>query len=422
VATTKPTRTGSTRNAVITGVGIVSPIGIGREEFWPAALAGRSGTRAPTLFDSEGLPAGCQIVGEVRDFRPDRWMPTAVARRTARFSQLAMAAAQLAIKDSGLELNAVSPERLFVGMGTAAAGFDMYERNIQSFYRDRTIEPWMVLESPGHSPASHVAILTGAQGQTLSFGSACASGLDAVAWGAEQVGRSDADAVIAGGTESVLTRQMVAAFHAVGVLSQWTDDPTRASRPFDRLRSGMVLAEGAAVVVLEQERHARARGAKIYARVLGSGSAGEGEHLRKMDTTGSGVARAVSAALADAGLRPIDIDYCVAHGNSMQDYDIAETAGLKNALGRQAYCIPVSSLKSMCGQALGASGAMQVVAGCLAIQDQRVLPTINYDVPDPACDLDYVPNRSRTALVRQALVHAASMGGSHSVLVLGRPQ
>ena len=173
-------------------------------------------------------------------------------------------------------------------------------------------------------------------------------------------------------------------------------------------------------MVIEQEGHARARGAKVYARILGSGSAGEGEHLRKMDTTGGGVARAISAGLASAGLRPIDIDYCVAHGNSMQDYDVAETAGLKAALGRQAYCIPISSLKSMCGQALGASGAMQVIAGCLAIQDQRVIPTINYDVADPACDLDYVPNRARTALVRHALVHAASMGGSHSVLVLGR--
>lgn len=413
------TRTPS--GAVITGLGILSPIGIGMKDFWAAALTGRSGIATPTLFESDDLPRGCQMVAEVRDFEPERWMPAATAKRTARFSQLAMAATQLAIDDSRLDLGSVPSEKLLVGIGNAAAGFDMYERNVVSFYSGDTIEPWMVLESPGHSPAGHVGIMTHARGQTLGFGSACAAGLDAISWGAAQIMSGHAHTVIAGGTESVLTKQMVAAFHAVGVLSRWPGAPERASRPFDRFRSGMVLAEGAAVVVIEDEARARARGAWIYAKILGAGSAGEGEHLRRMDTTGGGVARAVTAALDDAGLRPIDIDYCAAHGNSMRDYDAAETAGLKTALGRQAYCIPVSSLKSMCGQALGASGPMQVVAGCLALRDQRVPPTINYDVPDPACDLDYVPNRSRSARVRRLLIHAASMGGSHSVLILGTP-
>jgi 3-oxoacyl-(acyl-carrier-protein) synthase len=419
-ASDNPRRT-APETAVITGLGILSPIGIGAPAFWKSALAGRSGIGAPTLFDTEDLPPPCRIVGEVRDFQPDQWMPSSMTKRTARFSQLAIAATRLAVDDSGLDLGALPPEAIAVGIGNAAAGFDLYERSVTSFYRGEDIDPWTVLESPGHSPAGHVGILTHARGQTLSFGSACAAGVDAICWGAERIMRGDARVVLAGGTESVLTRQMVAAFHAVGVLSRWPGPPEQASRPFDRFRSGMVLAEGAAVVVLESEAAARARGATIYARILGSGAAGEGEHLRKMDTTGRGVARAITAALYDAGLRAIDVDYCVAHGNAMPDYDVAETAGLKAALGRQAYCLPISSIKSMCGQALGASGAMQVVAGSLALRDQRVPPTINYEVRDPACDLDYVPNEARSVRVRHVLVHAASLGGSHSVVVLGAP-
>jgi 3-oxoacyl-[acyl-carrier-protein] synthase II len=211
------------------------------------------------------------------------------------------------------------------------------------------------------------------------------------------------------------------ALKAVGVLPKWLGPPEEASRPFDRLRSGLVIAEGAAIVVVEDEDNATARGAPIYARILGVGESSEGAHLRKVDETGTVGARAMTAALQTAGVTPKDIDYVAAHGNSMQDYDAAETASLKRVFGSQAYAIPVSSIKGMCGQALAASSAMQVVAACLTLRDQIIAPTTNYRSPDPACDLDYVPNVARRARIRRALIHTHSLGGSHGAMVLGVP-
>jgi 3-oxoacyl-[acyl-carrier-protein] synthase II len=208
------------------------------------------------------------------------------------------------------------------------------------------------------------------------------------------------------------------ALHAVGVLPKWQGPPDEASRPFDRLRDGLVIAEGAAMVIVEDEENARARGARIYARIGGSGNATEGAHLRKVDQSGHVGALAMRIALRDSKLEPRDIDYVAAHGNSMQDYDSAETASIKQVFGSHAWNMSVSSLKSMCGQAFAASSAMQVVAACLTLRDQIVLPTINYSVPDPACDLDYVPNVARSARVRAILVHAHSLGGLHSAMVL----
>jgi 3-oxoacyl-[acyl-carrier-protein] synthase II len=210
-------------------------------------------------------------------------------------------------------------------------------------------------------------------------------------------------------------------FHSVGVLSKWPGAPEEASRPFDQLRSGLVLAEGAAIVVVEDEERARARGAHIYARILSFASTSEGAHLRKVDESGGAVANVMAMALDQAKMEAKNIDFICAHGNSMPDYDVAETAGIKRVFGTQAWNVPVSSLKSMCGQALAASSAMQVVASCLAIRDGLVPPTINYKVPDPNCDLDYVPNVARTARVRNSLIHAHSLGGSHVTMVLGAP-
>jgi 3-oxoacyl-(acyl-carrier-protein) synthase len=210
-------------------------------------------------------------------------------------------------------------------------------------------------------------------------------------------------------------------FHSVGVLSKWQGPPEEASRPFDLRRTGLVLAEGAAIVSIESEESARARGVPIYARILSIASANEGAHLRKVDETGEAVSRALEAALRRAELSPGDVDFICAHGNSMQDYDVAETAGIKRVFGRQAWNIPVSSAKSMCGQALAASSAMQVVVSCLSLKTQLVSPTINYQVPDPQCDLDYVPNVARSARVRTVLIHAHSLGGAHVAMVLGAP-
>lgn len=407
---------------VITGLGIVSPIGIGVDKFWGAALAGRSGISTPTLFDSSKLPPECRIVGEVRDFNPLDWMPSRIAKMAARFSQFAVAAARMARADANLETADIPSARVKVAIGTSLNGhIDVAQPNYDSFLRGEQVWPWAALEFPAHAATAHVAIDARAVGQTTTFATACAAGLDAVAWAADQIRDGYATAVVAGATEAPLSEFMLRVFHSVGVLSKWQGPPEEASRPFDMWRSGLVLAEGAAVLTVEPEEHARARKAPVYARILGMASATEGVHLRKVDETGESVAVAMTNALRDANLAPNDIDFICAHGNSMQDYDAAETAGIKRVFGSHSWNMPVSSTKSMCGQALAASSAMQVVVACLAIRNQAVPPTINYDTPDPRCDLDYVANVFRVARVRTALIHAHSLGGAHLAMILGAP-
>jgi len=407
---------------VITGLGIVSPIGIGIEKFWESALAGRSGIGRPTLFDSSKLPTDCRIVGEVVDFNPLEWMPAREVKTTARFSQFAIAAAKMARADSRFDTAGVPAERVKVAIGTSLNGYiDVAQPNYESFLRGGQIVPWGALEFPAHAATAHVAIRAGAAGQTTTFATACAAGLDAIGWAAEQITSGSATAVLAGASEAPLSEFLLRVFHAVGVLSKWQGPPEEASRPFDMWRSGLVLAEGAAVLTVESEALAHARAVPAYAKILGSGSANEGAHLRKVDETGDSVARAMESALRDADLAPRDIDLICAHGNSMQDYDAAETAGIKRIFGSHAWNMPVSSPKSMCGQALAASSAMQVVVACLALRNQAVPPTINYETPDPQCDLDYVPNVYRTARVRTVLVHSHSLGGAHFAMILGAP-
>ena len=393
------------RQPVITGLGIVSPIGVGVEKFWASALAGRSGIGSPTLFDASKLPPDCRMVGEVRDFNPLDWMPGRIARMAGRFSQFAVAAAKMARQESGIDEAGLSAERLKVAIGTSINGqIDVAQPNFQSFTQGNQIWPWAALEYPAHAATSHVAIDAKALGQTTTFATACAAGLDAVGWAADEVRGENASAVLAGATETPLSEFILMVFHSVGVLSKWQGPPEEASRPFDLWRSGLVLAEGAAVVTIESENDARARRAPIYARILGIASANEGTHLRKVDESGEAVS---------------DIDFICAHGNSMQDYDAAETAGIKRVFGLHAWNMPISSSKSMCGQALAASSAMQVVVACLALRHQIVPPTINYQIPDPHCDLDYVPNVARPARVRTALIHAHSLGGAHVAMILG---
>jgi 3-oxoacyl-[acyl-carrier-protein] synthase II len=409
------------RQAVITGLGIVSPIGIGVERFWAAAQAGRSGIGHPTLFDASKLPKECQIVGEVPGFDVKQWMPGAAGRMAGRFSQFAVATAKMAREDSKLDAASLGPEDVKVSIGTSMNGLtDVHQPAFSAFLDGSTMPPWTSLEYPAHAATSHVAIQSGIKGQTVSFATACAAGLDAVGWAAEEVRRGAAKAVLAGGTDAPLSQATLVAFQAVGVLSKWDGPPSEASRPFDRLRSGIIAAEGAATMVIEDEQQALSRGSHIYARVLGFANVSEGGNLRKIDESGAPGARAMTLALQQARLQPEDIDYICAHGNSMREYDEAETAAVKQVFGRSAWNIPMSSLKSMCGQAFAASSAMQVVAGCLSLRDQIIPPTTNYQVPDPKCDLDYVPNFARRARIRYVLIHAHSMGGSHAAIVLSK--
>jgi 3-oxoacyl-[acyl-carrier-protein] synthase II len=408
------------RRAVITGLGIVSPIGVGVERFWASARAGRSGIGTPTLFDASKLPRECQIVGEVTDFDVKEWLPGAAGRMAGRFSQFAVAAAKMARDDANLDSAQIPPERILVSLGSSMAGLVDVMNGMPRYLSGDVIPPWMVLEYPGHAAASHVAMSAKGQGQVAAFATACVAGLDSIAWAADKVQRGEATAVIAGATETPLTPGSLEAFRALGALSRWEGPPCEASRPFDKLRSGLVLAEGAGIVIVEDEEDARARQAKIYARILAAASVTEARHMREVDPTGLSTARVLRLAMERANLGPQDIDYLCAHGNALIDYDASETAGIKAAFGKQASCIPVSSVKSMCGQALAASGAIQTVVGCLAIRDHIVPPTINYEYPDPFCDLDYVPKQSRSARVDTVMIHAQSIGGSHSALLLGR--
>lgn len=412
------------QGAVITGLGIVSPIGIGVETFWENAISGRSGISWLTQFDGSKLPRACRIVGEVRDFFANDWMGGIFGRMAGRFSQFAVAASRMALGEGrlGPAHQEIPPNRIKVSFGSSMSGLaDVVERSFTAFLHGEKVVPWTVLEFSVHAATSHVTAEAGAQGHTASFATACCAGLDAVAWAAQQVQQGAATAVVAGASETPLSAYSLTAFHACNTLSTWEGPPERASRPFDRQRSGLVLAEGAATVIVEDETNARSRGAPIYARILGFGSSSEGGELRTVDESGEATAHAMAIAISRAGLSPQDIDFVCAHGNSMVNYDAAETAGIKLVFGTRAWNVPVSSIKSMCGHALGAAAAMQVVAACLVLRDQIVPPTINYEERDPACDLDYVPNIARRIRARHVLIHSHSIGGTHMAMVLGSP-
>jgi 3-oxoacyl-[acyl-carrier-protein] synthase II len=407
---------------VITGLGIVSPIGIGVDKFWESALAGRSGIGRPTLFDGSKLPANSRLAAEVRDFNPRDWMSAQTAKVAGRFSQFAIAAAKMAVQDSHVSLTSVTAERCMVAIGSSMSGLaDVEQPAYRSFLQGEDMRPWTVLEYPAHAATSHVAIEIGSRGPTASPATACVAGIDAIASSAESVARGQTPVVVAGASETPFSPACVEAFRALGALATWPGPPEEASRPFDKLRCGLVLGEGSAIVVIEDEETARARGASIYAKILGFASVTEGAHMRNVDVSGEPAARAMVKALEVAGLTNQDVDYICAHGNSLVDYDISETAGIKLALKDRAWSVPISSIKSMCGQAMAASGAMQIVASCLAIRDNIAPPTINHTLRDPACDLDYVPNVARPVRIRTVLVHAQSIGGSHAALILGAP-
>jgi 3-oxoacyl-[acyl-carrier-protein] synthase II len=340
-------------------------------------------------------------------------------RMAGRFTHLAVAATKMALADANFNSNTLSPDRIKVASGSAANGLHDIVEAFAASLRGDAIPPWIMPETSSHAATSHISAETGARGHPTSFSTACCAGLDAIGWAAHQIAEGSADAVIASASDAPLSKHVLLAFHASGTLSTWGGSPERASRPFDADRSGLILAEGAATVILEEENAARRRGAKLYARILGFGSASEGGDLRTVEASGHAAARAMSMALQSASLDPEDLDYFCAHGNSMVNYDAAETAALKLALGPHARHIPISSIKSMCGHALGASGAIQTVAACLVIRDSTVFPTINYEREDPLCDLDYVPMVSRRARIRHAMVHTHSIGGTHLALILG---
>jgi 3-oxoacyl-[acyl-carrier-protein] synthase II len=408
------------RRVVVTGLGVVAPNGIGKEAFWRNLIAGTSAVDRISAFDPSPFP--CKVAAEVRDFQPENFMSRRQARELWRFSQFAVAASRMALEDAQFTIVPSNAHRVAACFGTCVNGFDHVSQANRAFEERgfTALDPLTCLEYSTHAPVSHVSIAFGITGPTMTLSSGCSTGLDVVKWGADQIRSGLVDAALVGSTEAPLTPLLFATVCALGALSTRYGAPRTACRPYDLTRDGIVLGEGGGALLLESLDAALARDARIYAEFLGHGLASEALHTRKVDVSGSSIARALRVALRDASLSATDVDYISGHGNALPDYDAAETTGIKTALGAHAYSIAVSSIKSMLGQAFAASGALQAIASALTIHHGIIPPTINYSVRDPVCDLDYVPTRRRTARVRNVLVNAHAAGGSHSVLALGR--
>jgi 3-oxoacyl-[acyl-carrier-protein] synthase II len=410
------------RRVVITGLGVIAPNGIGKEDFWNNLLAGKSAVDFIQAFDTSPFP--CKIAAEVKSFHPRDFLSVRVAKTAARFSQFAIAATRLALDDSKLSIGGTLAPRTAICYGTSVSGAgdiaDEAARTLRSAQGLAGVKPWSALEYPSHAASSYLAIEFGITGPALSISSNCCTGIDAIHTAAETVASGKAKAALAGGCDTPLFPLPFAAFCALGALSTRATEPHRASRPYDLMRDGIVLGEGAATLVLEDLDFALSRGARIYAEVLGHAAASEAIGMRKGDIEGSVMATTLTSAIADAQLSASDIDHINAHGSSLPDYDVCDTNGFKKALGSHAYSIPTVSIKSMIGQPVSAAGALQAVSACLSIANQIVPPTINQESPDPKCDLDYVPNKARTARVRYVLLNGHSFGGSVSALVIGK--
>ena len=410
----------SSPRAVITGLGAITPLGETIEGIWNNLLAGRSGVRKISQFDASGLP--CQIAGEIPDFIPTKYLDKKDARRLARSSQIALAAAMLAVEDAGLPATMPDPERSAVYFGTGIGGLDVYEDD-NKVYQERGYPRVNPFSLPGTIP-NMAAFAIGRQFQCLgpnfTITTACATSTQALGEACGLIRRGLADVVISGGTEAMIRDFAVVGFIAMRALtSSFNDNPERASRPFDLNREGFVFSEGAGVLIVEELEHARKRGAHIYAEIAGHAASSDGFHMAAPDPEGAGPARAMKWALADAEMNPEDIDYINAHGTSTALNDPTETRAIKNVFG-EAYQIPISSTKSMMGHAMGASGALEAIVCAQAIQHGWLPPTINYETPDPECDLDYVPNQPRQVAINSALSNSFGLGGQNACLILKR--
>ena len=410
----------NSRRVVVTGLGVVAPNGIGKDTFWQNLIAGKSAIDYITAFDPTPYP--CHVAGEVRDFDAKEFSTSRKVKMLGRFSQFAVAATRLAFDDAKVKITPDLSPRTSIFYGTSVnGGGDVAANALEAIRREGVsgINPWAALEYPSHATSSYVAIEFGITGPALSVSSNCCTGIDAINEGFRSIREGDATIAVVGGCDAPIFPLAFGAFCALGALTKRNDAPQKASRPYDNLRDGIVISEGAATLILEDLEFARHRGARIYAEVLGHGSASEAIGMRKGDLSGKRMASAISDAIRQAGLVPEAIDHVNAHGSSLPDYDICDTNAFKEALGSHAYRLPISSIKSMIGQPISAAGTIQTAAACLSIRDQLVPPTINQEVPDPRCDLDYVPNASRTARVRHVLVNGHSFGGSVAALVIG---
>jgi len=410
----------SPRRVVVTGLGAITPVGLSAPESWAAFVAGRSGVGPVTHFDASPYPS--RIAAEVKGFDPRNYMDRKEAKYMARCSQFAVAAAQEALSDAGLSWPLNDGERAGVVLGTGLGGFELYNKGIRRMinYNSTRIHPLTAIGGLANMPAFYLSQRFGCKGPLKTVVTACAAGTQAVGEALELIRRGDADLVLTGGVEALIIDLFFAAFCAMRILSTRNDEPERASRPFDAERDGFIVGEGCAVLVLESLEHALARGAHIYAEVLGQGASADAHHVAAPHPEGAGAARAMRWALADASIEPTQVDYINAHGTATVLNDAAETLAIKKVFGEHAYRLAVSSTKSMIGHAFGGAGAIEALVCVYTVYHDTIHPTINYETPDPDCDLDYVPNEARRARVNVALSNSFGLGGQNACLVIGK--
>ena len=405
------------RRVVITGLGITSPLGTGLEKNWDALTNGRSGIGPITHFDATDFPV--TFAGEVRDLNLDDFIDKKEARKMDLFIHYALAAAAMALDDSGLEINEDNAERVGVVVGSGMGGLPSIEKYHGAFIEGgyRKISPFFIPMSIINLAAGQISIKHGAKGPNIAPVSACATGTHAIGDAFRMIQRGDADAVISGGAESTVCPLGIGGFSVMKALSTRNDDPVAASRPFDKNRDGFVMGEGSGILVLEEYESAKKRGAKIYAEVLGYGLTADAYHLTAPSPGGEGAARCMKMALDTAGLNPEDVDYVNAHGTSTPFNDLYETMAIKSVFGDHARKLMISSTKSMTGHLLGAAGGIEAIFSLLAMDRGAVPPTINYTEPDPECDLDYVPNEARQAEVKVAISNSLGFGGTNATIL-----
>ena len=409
------------RRVVITGMGVISPLGNTVDELWQRAVAGESGITELTAIDPSAYP--CKVAGQVDDFDPTEWMDRKTARRMARFSQFAIAAARQALGDADLDLDHTDRRRVGTVLGSGGGGIPETDRAMRTVLGrgGMRVDPLYLAKMLPNMAAGNLTIQLGLLGYTNTVTTACAAGTQAIGDAAEVIRRQDADVMLAGGSEAGISELGLAGFCAMRALTtSYNDRPAESSRPFDRDRDGFVPSEGAGVVVLESLDHARARGAHPLAEVLGYGVTADATFLVAPPDGGDGAARAMQAALDAAGLAPEEIDYISAHATATEVGDIAETQAIRAVFGERAYRVPVTAFKSQIGHLLGGAGGVETIAAVQTLLTGQIAPTINLDHPDPQCDLDYVPNESRTTEVRTMLKNSFGFGGQNAVLALQR--
>jgi 3-oxoacyl-[acyl-carrier-protein] synthase II len=406
----------SKRRVVVTGLGIVSPVGNNLKEAWANIVAGRSGVRLITEFDASDLPV--KISGSVRDFDAEAYIPKKDLKKMDTFIHFGVAAGLQAMEDAGLEVTDQNAERIGVAIGSGIGGLPTIERSRDAYVSGgfRKISPFFVPASIINMVSGNLSIIKGLKGPNISIVSACTTGAHNIGDAARMIMYGDADVMIAGGTEMCTTPLGVGGFAAARALSTRNEEPERASRPWDLDRDGFVLGDGAGVVVLEEYEFAKRRGARIYCELAGYGMSSDAHHMTQPAPGGEGAARCMANALVDGGINLEEVSYINAHGTSTPAGDVAETEAVKRCLGDYAYKVPVSSTKSMTGHLLGAAGGIEAVFCVMAINDQVLPPTINLDKPDPACDLDYVPNEAREAKVEVVLSNSFGFGGTNGTL------